>query len=163
MTSAVEIAVLVDCDAWTKQIPDVEALARRAARAAFTSAAVHGAGEISVVLADDAFIRGLNRTYRCIDRATNVLAFPLGENGLWGDVIVAFETTRREAAEQGKPLAHHLVHLVVHGVLHLLGYDHAVARDAERMERREAEILAALDVPDPYGAVAQVLPARGTG
>jgi probable rRNA maturation factor len=101
----------------------------------------------------------LNRRWRGTDAPTNVLAFPaadptvatpLGAPLLLGDVVLAFETTHREAAEQEKPLAAHLRHLVVHGVLHLLGYDHVDDADATTMEEREIAILAELGVPNPY-------------
>jgi len=125
---------------------------------------VPSAAELSLVLGDDALVRGLNRLYRRKDAPTNVLSFPAltdaerararkpGRPALLGDVVVAFETSRREAAALGKPLADHLAHLVVHGTLHLLGYDHALARDAARMERLEAAVLAGLGIADPYGA-----------
>ena len=116
--------------------------------------------ELSIVLADDAFVRDLNRDYRGIDRPTNVLAFPAlepepagDEPALAGDVVVARETMVQEAKDQGKPPAAHLGHLVVHGVLHLFGFDHETEADAERMERLEIAILARLGVPDPYGPV----------
>lgn len=120
--------------------------------------------EVSLVLTDDAEIRDLNRAYRRRDEATNVLAFAALEGGVeaaraaapegaplvLGDVVVALESTRREAADQGKTLGGHLSHLVVHGVLHLVGHDHASAAEAKVMEGLEKEILAQLDVPDPY-------------
>ncbi|HZU88526.1 MAG TPA: rRNA maturation RNase YbeY [Stellaceae bacterium] len=120
--------------------------------------------ELSLVLTDDAEQRRLNRRYRGHDRPTNVLSFPTGAAApqaarqrtaraaplLLGDVVLACETVAREAAEQQKPLADHLRHLVVHGVLHLLGYDHAVEREARRMEALETAILQRLGVPDPY-------------
>lgn len=120
--------------------------------------------EVSLVLTDDAEIRDLNRAYRHRDEATNVLAFAALEGGVeaaraaapegaplvLGDVVVALESTRREAADQGKTLGGHLSHLVVHGVLHLVGHDHASAAEAKVMEGLEKEILAQLDVPDPY-------------
>jgi probable rRNA maturation factor len=115
------------------------------------------------MLTDDAEQRELNRTYRGIDAATNVLAFalsdfaggpasaaPAGSPVLLGDVVLAFETVAREAAEQHKTLAGHLSHLVVHGVLHLLGFDHRNDAEAEAMEGLEVEILKILGVPDPY-------------
>jgi probable rRNA maturation factor len=125
-----------------------------AARAALADAAP---GIVSIVLTDDAEQRRLNRTWRGADAPTNVLAFPLagaappGAPVLLGDVVLAFETVAREAAEQKKPLADHLRHLVVHGVLHLLGFDHRTDTEAAIMEARETEILAGLGVPDPYG------------
>lgn len=110
------------------------------------------------MLADDAMVRQLNRGYRDRDEVTNVLSFPaLGDAPLadgaplmLGDVAVAFETTRTEATAEDKPLAHHLAHLVVHGMLHLLGYRHDAPVEAETMEKLEAEVLAGLGLPDPY-------------
>src|SRR5207248_8083963 len=106
---------------------------------------------------DDTLLRELNATWRGIDQPTNVLAFA-AESGetppdaprLLGDVVIAFETVAREAQAQGKPLAHHLRHLIVHGVLHLLGWDHEEPTEAEQMEALEVAILQRLAVPDPY-------------
>jgi probable rRNA maturation factor len=112
------------------------------------------------VLADDASLRALNRSYRGKDAATNVLSFPFqpAPGGCavrhLGDVVLAAETVRKEAAEQGIPPAHHLQHLVVHGLLHLLGFDHDTDARAEAMERLEAQILVTLGIADPY-AVAE--------
>jgi probable rRNA maturation factor len=109
---------------------------------------------VTVLLTDDAAVRELNANFRGKDAATNVLSFPAPtnpENHL-GDVALAFGVCAREAAEQGKPLAHHLQHLTVHGVLHLLGYDHMRDDEAEAMEGLERAVLAGLGVPDPYAA-----------
>ena len=112
-----------------------------------------------VTLADDDAQQALNRTWRGKDEPTNVLAFPAadwraphpdGAPLLLGDVVLAYETVRREAAEQEKPFADHLRHLVIHGVLHLLGYDHVDSADADAMEAREIALLAELGVPNPY-------------
>ena len=113
--------------------------------------------ELAIVLTDDAAVRKLNRRWRGSDKATNVLSFPAhglvppgsGPRPL-GDVVIAYETMAREAQEQGLPLTHHLTHLAVHGFLHLLGYDHESDTEAETMEQLERDILARLDVPDPY-------------
>jgi probable rRNA maturation factor len=172
-TSAVEIAVAVRANAWRTALPGAVGLCRRAARAAFGHAAAkrHKAlqksfrgrdCEISIVLAGDAFIARLNRDYRGKTGPTNVLSFPALSGGveelsgasgpplLLGDVVIAFETTRREAKAAGKPMAHHLAHLAVHGVLHLMGYDHEREKEAARMEALEVEILREIGVPDPY-------------
>jgi probable rRNA maturation factor len=93
--------------------------------------------------------RALNRKYRGRDRATNVLSFPYG--GGRGDVVLCHPVVAREARAQGKPLAAHYAHLVVHGMLHLRGHDHMKARDAERMEREEIRILRRLGFENPYG------------
>jgi probable rRNA maturation factor len=113
-------------------------------------------GELAVVLTDDASIRELNRCWRGIDRPTNVLSFEAprhgsGPHALLGDVVIAFETAAREAIAEGKPLTHHVAHLAVHGFLHLMGHDHESEDEALSMERLEREILARLDIPDPYG------------
>jgi probable rRNA maturation factor len=107
--------------------------------------------ELSVVLTDDAAIRALNAQWRKKDEPTNVLSFPAPANAsILGDIVIAYETTAREAAQEQKPLADHLSHLAVHGFLHLLGYDHESDADADVMEQLEREILARLGVPDPY-------------
>lgn len=169
MRAPAEIVVSVECPAWPTALPKASALCRRAARAAL-AAAWDGAGpryraELSLVLADDARMRVLNRIHRGKDKATNVLSFPalapaelecVGQKAkggpplVLGDVVLALETVRAEALAAGKPFAHHLAHLVVHGTLHLLGYDHGRAVEAERMERLESAILARLGIPDPY-------------
>jgi probable rRNA maturation factor len=146
---ALIIDVAMPCPAWRRRIRGVIGLARETAAAVLTDAGVADA-EVSLVLGDDAVVRTLNRRWRRKDAPTNVLSFPTGERRMLGDVVLAFETVVREAKEQGKPLAHHLRHLIVHGVLHLLGYDHERERDAARMENRERRILRRFDVPDPY-------------
>jgi probable rRNA maturation factor len=113
--------------------------------------------ELAVLLADDAHVRDMNAHWRGKDTATNVLSFPAapahgpGPRHL-GDIVLACETVEREARAQDKPFDHHLVHLVVHGFLHLIGYDHGTDDEAEEMERRERDILARLGIPDPYAA-----------
>jgi probable rRNA maturation factor len=106
-------------------------------------------GELCLVLADNRLQRTLNRRFRGKDRSTNVLSFEGAPDGL-GDVVLALETVQAEADAQGKSLADHVAHLVVHGVLHLMGHDHLGAAEARRMERLEREILTGLGVGDPY-------------
>lgn len=117
------------------------------------------AGTLSLVLADDALVRGLNSQFRDQDKPTNVLTFPTGDpdagtgpfpGDYLGDVILAAETLYAEADRDGKAPSDHFNHLVIHGILHLLGYDHISDRDAERMERLEIDILADLGIDDPY-------------
>jgi probable rRNA maturation factor len=129
--------------------------------------------EVSVLLADDATVRKLNADYRGKDRATDVLSFPTFDNVLdeapehaspgslpLGDIVLALETIQAEAVAAGTPFSDHVSHLVVHGCLHLLGYDHQTADDGERMEGLERGILAQLGIPDPYaGAVGPAAPA----
>jgi probable rRNA maturation factor len=116
--------------------------------------------ELSLVFADDAMVKALNAEWRGKDRPTNVLSFPAfaikpGDRlpPLLGDIILAFETVEREAAEEAKLLEHHIGHLVLHGLLHLLGYDHETEEDAEEMEALERRILAKLAIPDPYAVI----------
>jgi len=138
--------------------PDIAATIERAARMAVSvgAPAAEADAELSILLASDAFVRGLNHRYRGRDSATNVLSFPQkspgrnGARGLLGDIALAYETVAREARAAGKPLEHHAAHLVVHGVLHLFGYDHDDDTKAAQMEERERAILFALGIPDPY-------------
>jgi probable rRNA maturation factor len=112
--------------------------------------------EVGIALFREAEARRLNRDYRGKDYATNVLSFPYanvrGErSAMLGDLAICPAVVAREAREQGKQPAAHWAHMGVHGVLHLLGYDHENDRDAQRMEAREAKILAQLGMPNPYG------------
>jgi probable rRNA maturation factor len=147
------IDIEIEDPAWSRALPQVEALARQAAEAAL---ARHEPGPtaLTILLADDEAVRELNAGFRGKDAATNVLSFPAPENPEHhlGDIALAFGVCAREAAEQGKPLAHHVQHLVAHGVLHLLGYDHINDDEAEEMEGLERIVLAGLGVPDPYAA-----------
>jgi probable rRNA maturation factor len=150
------IDVGMPCGAWRRKLPGIARLARETVQAALAEAALGDMVEVSLVLSGDAEIRALNRRWRGQDAPTNVLSFPAGGAAapgaprMLGDVVLAFETVSREAAAQGKPLADHVRHLIVHGVLHLLGHDHERDRDARRMETLERRILAGFGVPDPY-------------
>lgn len=107
-------------------------------------------GELTVRIVGPAESRALNRRYRGKDQATNVLSFPSDAPGVLGDLVICAPVVRREAREQGKRGAAHWAHMVVHGVLHLLGFDHIRPADARVMEARERAILARLSYPDPY-------------
>jgi probable rRNA maturation factor len=146
------IEVEVADPAWTAALPDAAALAEAAAVAALSRVATAAHGDVAILLADDGAVRALNARFRDQDKATNVLSFPAspGAREHAGDIALAFGVCAAEAAAQGKPLAHHLQHLTVHGVLHLLGYDHAADAEAAAMEAAERGILATLGVPDPY-------------
>lgn len=155
----IAIDLATPCASWRRALPRVASLTRQAAQAALEQSGKRVApAELSVVLADDATVRELNAHWRGKDAPTNVLAFAsdeppvAGKPVLLGDVVLAFETVRAEAKAQGKSLADHLRHLVIHGVLHLLGYDHVAAAPARRMEALETRILASLGVADPYRA-----------
>jgi probable rRNA maturation factor len=150
--AALKIDVLVESDLW-KQAADAEAIVRRAVAEAAAMLSTPRA-ELAILLTDDSAIRLLNRSWRGIDAATNVLSFPAGRAGgeppLIGDIVLAYETIAREARDEGKPFTHHVAHLAVHGFLHLLGYDHARNKDAEKMEDLERDVLRRLAIPDPY-------------
>lgn len=131
--------------------------ARRLADWARSAAGTRVRGrELAIRVVTPAESRRLNRRYRGTDRPTNVLSFPPGDGARvprptpLGDLAICAGVVAREAREQRKPLAAHWAHMVVHGTLHLLGYDHQRAADAERMERRERTVLARLGFPDPY-------------
>ncbi len=156
---AIAIELVETSPRWRERLPRRRALCVAAAEAAFATAKpkLTRRTEVSVVLADDALVRRLNRHWRRIESATNVLSFssldpelPPKAPFLLGDVVLAFETVSREAQEQGKELADHMRHLVVHGILHLLGYDHDEPGGAEQMEALETRVLARLGVADPY-------------
>lgn len=155
--STLKIDVMVDSKRW-KEPAKVKAVVRRAvAQAAAATRSTTGA-ELAIVLTDDSAIRALNRDWRGIDKATNVLSFPAQDTGPrqdgpqphLGDIVLAFETIEREAKSEHKPFAHHLAHLAVHGFLHLVGYDHERDKDAHQMEQAERDILRQLKIPDPY-------------
>ena len=143
---------------WEGAVPGCRDVAERAATAAADGHPGLEGGEISILLTGDTEMRDLNRRFRKIDKPTNVLAFENGtpaslpgEGRLLGDVVVALETTVREAAAAGLDIKDHFTHLVVHGVVHLLGYDHMSDAEARIMEARETAVLGSLGVADPYG------------
>ena len=151
------VDIVVQSRLWKRQ-PNVATIIQKAIVTA-AKACSTPRSELAIVLADDSAIRVLNREWRRLDAPTNVLSFPANVAGsprrmprYLGDIVIAYETTAREAAAEGKRFEHHLVHLAVHGFLHLLGYDHESDRDAKKMERLEVAILARLKVPDPYTA-----------
>lgn len=169
-----EIDIAISCSRWDAALEDAAGLCRRAVFAAFDEARSGKPGglpvaagrpiEVSIVLTDDTEIAGLNLRYRNRDGATNVLSFstlpaedgpagpvgPVGPPILLGDVVLAFETIAAEADDQGKTLADHFSHLVIHGILHLLGHDHADEAEARIMEQLEIRALGVLGMADPY-------------
>jgi probable rRNA maturation factor len=169
-----DIDIMREAGQWAR---NSATLVRRAATRAYEAAGEAADAELCVVLADDAFVRKLNKSYRGKDKPTNVLSFPAGAipvaagpEPLWGgadrnarplgDIVLAAETIAREAEKQGKSLGDHLSHLVVHGLLHLLGEDHEDDDEAEAMEARERTILASLGIADPYAAKKRANPKR---
>jgi len=158
VSPATEILVVAEC--WRAET-DAEAIILRAVEVAAEIADTEtGDAELAIMLTDDAGIRTLNANWRGIDKPTNVLSFPaLQPTGpslpgdpprMLGDIAIAYETTRREADDEGKAFDHHLSHLAIHGFLHLIGYDHETDDEAVDMENLEREILARLGIADPY-------------
>lgn len=152
----VEIDLVVEAGDWPGEAA-LTLLVDRAVSAAFAETAAAGHSELSIVFSDDAHIRTLNAGWRGKDKATNVLsfpAFPFPKGGklppMLGDIVLASETVAREAALEEKPFENHITHLVIHGLLHLLGYDHETDAEAEEMEAIERAALARLAIPDPY-------------
>ncbi len=145
--AAASCAVVVFDAGWRTALPGIERLVRRAARAALG----RRKASLTVALAGDAAVRKLNARDRRKDKPTNVLSYPSGEKAFLGDIVLARQTVWREARQQNKTPAAHVSHLVVHGTLHLLGYDHETSEaDAERMEALERRILARMGIADPY-------------
>jgi probable rRNA maturation factor len=153
--AASAIDIMVQAPLWATQ-RGVKATVRRAILEAALATST-SAGELAIVLTDDSAIRSLNHNWRRKDTPTNVLSFPARRNGRetprhLGDIVIAYQTTAREAEAERKPFLHHLAHLAVHGFLHLIGYDHETDDEAEVMENLEISVLARLRVPNPYVA-----------
>ena len=146
------IAVIVEEPRWRELGREFSAELRRASRLAVAAAKRARHGGLSILLADDARLKALNAEFRGKDKPTNVLSFPAGAGDYLGDVAIAYGVAAREAAAAAKTIHDHAVHLAVHGVLHLLGYDHESAREAQVMEPLEIAILAELGIDDPYVA-----------
>jgi probable rRNA maturation factor len=144
-----DVTVIVEDEGWRKA-RHARAGLKRAALAAFAKASAEKPKPFTILLTSDRKLRALNADFRGRDKATNVLSFPASDAGYLGDIAIAYGVTAREAAAEGKPFAHHAAHLAVHGVLHLLGFDHERSRDAAVMEPLEIEILKGLKIPNPY-------------
>ncbi len=146
--SAPTPAIIVEDHGWRRLVPRLEEWVSRSIQAALL--AVPGVLVDAVVLADDRTVRRLNARYRGRNKPTNVLTFEPAGVGAGGEIVLALGVMRRESAAEGKRLAHHLAHLLVHGVLHLDGAEHDHPGDARRMELAEARILSRLGVPNPW-------------
>ena len=157
-TGGLHIDVMPETATWAAALPDAETVARHATLTAWQKAGdTNRNAEVSIVFGDDDMVQRLNGTYRDQDKPTNVLSFPAdgdeapaGAPCLLGDIVLAYETIAREAQEQDKTLSDHLSHLCVHGMLHLLGYDHQTDDEAEDMEALEVAILAGIGIADPF-------------
>ncbi|ESY77515.1 rRNA maturation factor [Mesorhizobium sp. LNHC221B00] len=152
----IEIDISIEAGDWPAEA-SLARLVDRAVAAAFAETGAAGHSELSIVFSDDAHIRTLNADWRGKDKPTNVLsfpAFPHVKDGplppMLGDIVLAAETVAREAALEDKPVENHITHLVIHGLLHLMGYDHETDTEAEAMEAVERAALARLAIPDPY-------------
>jgi probable rRNA maturation factor len=172
MRAPIVVDILVHSPLWNAHRTSKAMLRRAIGEAACAVSDIES--EVAVVLTDDSAMRTLNRNWRSKDVATNVLSFPASDNhpvrpaatgrrgndrrarkaggaaSFLGDIVIAYETLQREARAEHKRFTHHLAHLVVHGYLHLVGYDHQAAAHAHEMEELESAILARLDVPNPY-------------
>lgn len=162
MTLTIDISI--EDEKWLSELEDYEPLINSICRNVLSHTKIIGKSdeiEISVVLANDEFIKELNNDYRGKDKATNVLSFPseeltpfeydeLPDYLVLGDIILAIETIKKEAAEQEKSVHDHFCHLITHGLLHLLGFDHIEDDDAEEMESAETDILAKMNIDSPY-------------
>ena len=150
------IEIQVQSPLWNAQ-PLAEQTVREAINAAAGALSTEG-GEVSILLTDDSEIARLNRDWRGIDKATNVLSFPASGHGggqgetLLGDIVIAYETLERESRDESRAFLHHLAHLAVHSFLHLNGFDHETDAQAEEMEGLESKIMVRLNMPDPYVA-----------
>lgn len=131
---------------------DVEDATRRTLREVSPSHKYVGKLDVTIVFASDAEVRKLNAQFRSKDKPTNVLAFPGGEDAYLGDIILGYDTVKREAKVQNKTFRAHTLHLVVHGMLHLMGHDHEDEKGAKRMESLEIKILARMTIANPYEA-----------
>jgi len=144
------IELVVEDETWDRALPALDGLAQDCHKAA-VKMEPDLEGEIALLAADDDMLQTLNNRFRNMDAPTNVLSFPSDDPpGFLGDIAIARQTCVKEAAEKGISLRNHAAHLIVHGMLHLIGYDHQETAEAEAMERREADILASLGIADPY-------------
>jgi len=146
-----DIDIAIGHAPWSEAVPNIEVLTVVAVQSVLSLLETPKTGELSLAFINDSEIHTLNRDYRGMDKATNVLSFP--DNGpapLLGDIVLAFETVQREANEKSLALEDHLSHLIMHGFLHLQGYDHETEAEAIQMEALEIKALEALNIDNPY-------------
>ena len=145
------ITLLVEDPKWRSH-RGLQSRLKNAAEAARKAARMKG--DFTILLTSDKMLRSLNREFRGKDKPTNVLSFP-SAGAYRGDIAIAYGVASKEAKAAGKSFADHVLHLAVHGVLHLAGHDHEVPADAKVMESLEVKILARLGIADPYAAMPQ--------
>jgi probable rRNA maturation factor len=160
------LSVNIDIEqaSWSAAIPDLEQITRETAQSAWNRVCTKGNDEVSILFSNDDTLRDLNRRFRGKDKPTNVLSFPCANAPAMppmmprnlGDIAISFETVSAEAARDDKPLQDHIRHMIVHGLLHLLGHDHETDREAEAMESLERDILLVFGVSDPYLCTSEV-------
>ena len=164
MTEHCKVSIMAPSPEWGRQVDGVPQIVTKSVTAAVSASnVVHSNSEVSVVLSDANELHVLNNEHRGVDAPTNVLSFPgdvldhdedsftsLGRPMVLGDIVVAFEVIRDEAQAQGKAIEDHLAHMVVHGTLHLCGFDHETAKDAKEMEGLEQQILVHMGVANPF-------------
>ena len=156
MVGFLDINLVIISDEWESALPKAASLVERAAHTAWVSVERGSAAEVNLVLSDDEAVQKLNADYRGRDQPTNVLSFPMREkmepdaSVHLGDIVLSYETVAFEASRDRKKMEAHLSHLVVHGLLHLLGYDHSNESEAEEMEAIEIATISVLGYPNPY-------------
>ncbi|MEP0522000.1 MAG: rRNA maturation RNase YbeY [Hyphomicrobiales bacterium] len=156
---SLELELIQDDDRW-KRVENIDFICANIARTLSSKLSYSQPVQAAVLLTDDTRLFELNAQFRNQQKATNVLSFPSGDNEpdpdtgniYLGDIAISFDTVSKEAEEANKPLKNHLMHMFVHGVLHLSGYDHETDQEADEMEQLETEILKEFGVPDPYEA-----------
>jgi probable rRNA maturation factor len=155
MTIPLDLTIIIENPRWESVLPSYESLINNAVGTTLHAAQVGTQHkEASIVLADDHFVQENNRQFRNKDKPTNVLSFPADKAqlaaGNLGDIMLSLETLEREALEQKKNFKDHVTHMLVHGVLHLLNYNHITDEDAHVMESLEIKILESLGIANPY-------------
>lgn len=141
-----EIDILIQDELWNEEFDNIE----DATKEVVSKVLKQRNYSISIVLTNNQTIQDLNKNYRGKNKPTNVLSFPQDHESILGDVIIALETIKSEAKEQEKKLEHHYKHMLIHGTLHLLGYDHETEKEAYEMEKIEIEILQNFGITNPY-------------
>ncbi len=157
---AIQPDLNIEADVW-EALPELDALVARALVAGLAEAPFQPmpGAELNILLTDDVRIRAINREWRGFDKPTNVLSFPaanldrIAKSPVLGDLVLAYETIAREAQADGKTFPDHLSHLLIHGLLHVLGEDHETEAQAQAMEAREIAALARLGIGDPYSGL----------
>lgn len=150
MAARLNITFITEDKRWKQHLPALKKDAKKALQLVLKAESAAMPQALSIVLADNAFVKNYNRDYRSKDKPTNILSFSSEEEGYLGDLLLAYEIIEKEAIEQEKSFDHHVLHLLVHGTLHLLGYDHEAEEQALLMENIEISILSQLGIENPY-------------